>query len=206
MNSAEQYDKLLKDRNENLESLREEVTKNTQLCLQKRKVLQELEEKKISLNEELEVTLRSIGDETHTIRTTNSVVAEKTRTILGIENELAEATREHKIEESVSDMPDFYTALTEQLIVVQKEYSQFELELKDPQVFATEVLDTINNNRDFGQYGLLCRDAKNRYDEILKGIAVKKVDGVKLRAMDYIPINELLHRYLKIEAVTNRWS
>jgi len=206
MNSAEQYDKLLKDRNENLESLREEVTKNTQLCLQKRKVLQELEEKKISLNAELEVTLRSIGDETHTIRTTNSVVAEKTRTILGIENELAEATREHKIEESVSDMPDFYTALTEQLIVVQKEYSQFELELKDPQVFATEVLDTINNNRDFGQYGLLCRDAKNRYDEILKGIAVKKVDGVKLRAMDYIPINELLHRYLKIEAVTNRWS
>lgn len=206
MNSAEQYDKLLKDRNENLESLREEVTKNTQLCLQKRKVLQELEEKKISLNAELEVTLRSIGDETHTIRTTNSVVAEKTRTILGIENELAEATREHKIEESVSDMTDFYTALTEQLIVVQKEYSQFELELKDPQVFATEVLDTINNNRDFGQYGLLCRDAKNRYDEILKGIAVKKVDGVKLRAMDYIPINELLHRYLKIEAVTNRWS
>lgn len=206
MNRAEQYDKLLKDRNENLESLREEVTKNTQLCLQKRKVLQELEEKKISLNAELEVTLRSIGDETHTIRTTNSVVAEKTRTILGIENELAEATREHKIEESVSDMPDFYTALTEQLIVVQKEYSQFELELKDPQVFATEVLDTINNNRDFGQYGLLCRDAKNRYDEILKGIAVKKVDGVKLRAMDYIPINELLHRYLKIEAVTNRWS
>ena len=206
MNSAEQYDKLLKDRNENLESLREEVTKNTQLCLQKRKVLQELEEKKISLNAELEVTLRSIGDETHTIRTTNSVVAEKTRTILGIENELAEATREHKIEESVSDMPDFYTALTEQLIVVQKEYSQFELELKDPQVFATEVRDTINNNRDFGQYGLLCRDAKNRYDEILKGIAVKKVDGVKLRAMDYIPINELLHRYLKIEAVTNRWS
>jgi len=89
---------------------------------------------------------------------------------------------------------------------VQKEYSQFELELKDPQVFATEVLETINNNRDFGQYGLLCRDAKNRYDEILKGIAVKKVDGVKLRAMDYIPINELLHRYLKIEAVTNRWS